>query len=238
MKKITIAATVLLIGVIFAGAASTTEAGTKDLVVVDRSTRSKVLTDYTLLTRDAIQKAWKTPLDLRVPNALKGRIRINYTLTKSGALDNLELIKGSGVPEMDKSLIQAIEAAQPFPPFPDNLGARKILIRANFVVAEIPSVAITTVSSPVKNKKLSWGKVAEASDSGKQTTHSPVTSLDMVQISKSPADREVVAAPKTDPKKFIWGRPAGTARKKPESAGNGVPAPPAMRKFEWGGSGQ
>lgn len=235
MKKITIAATVLLIGVIFAGAATTTEADTRDLVVVDRSTRSKVLTDYTLLTRDAIQKAWKTPLDLRVPRALKGRIRINYTLTRSGAVDKLELIKGSGIPQMDKSLLAAIKSAQPFPPFPDNLDARKILIRANFVVAEIPSVPITTVTSPVKRKKLSWGRVAgTAAETAKPRTHSPVTSLDMVKISDKPVDANTVAAPKTDPKKFVWGRPAGTARKSPEPTANGVPSPPAMRKFEWG----
>lgn len=235
MKKITVAATVILMGVVFVGAPATTEAGMTDLVVVDRSTRSKVLTDYTLLTRDAIQKAWKTPLDLRVPSALKGRIRINYTVTRSGALEKLELIKGSGVPEMDKSLVKAIQIAQPFPPFPDDLEVRKILIRANFVVAEVPPVTVTTVSSPVKRKKLSWGKPAgTAAEPGKPRTNSPVTSLDMVKISDKPGDAGTVAAPKTDPKKFVWGRPAGTARNRPEPIVHGVPAPPAMRKFEWG----
>ena len=171
---------------------------------------------------------------LRVPSALKGRVRINYTVKRSGALENLELIKGSGIAEMDRSLIKAIQTAQPFPPFPDDLEARKVLIRANFVVAETPSVPITTVASPAK-KKLSWGRAAGASPQPvKPATNSSVTALDMVKISDKPDGAGKVAAPKTDPKKYVWGRPAGTARKALEPAVEGVPVPPAMRKFEWG----
>lgn len=232
MKHITAATLILLMGTILIGAPPATEAGMTDLVVVDRTTRSKVLTDYTLLTRDAIQKAWKSPLDLKVPDALKGRVRINYTVLRSGALEAAEIIKGSGIPEMDHSLLNAIRTAQPFPPFPDDLRAKKILIRANFVVADLPAVPVTTVSGPAKNQR-GWDSTAGTSRQPARKSGT-VTTLDMVRVSEKSSAASAVAAPKTDPKKYVWGRPAGTARKNPQQSLDQVPAPPAMRRFEWG----
>jgi TonB family protein len=172
----------------------------RDQMIIDRSTRVKPLNDYALLTRDAIQRSWKTPLDLSVPGALKGRITINYTVTRSGALEGLELVRGSGNREMDESLIAAIRAAAPFPPFPDDVAARKLMIKAKFVIADVPAVPVTTVdlktdksgeeapaaSPETAGKKFIWGTPAGSAD-----------------VKTDTPDNEI--PPRPEPRKYQWG---------------------------------
>jgi TonB family protein len=138
--------------------------------VVDRSTQSKPVVDYVGRTRDAIQKAWTTPLDLETPNAFKGKIRVNLLITRSGSLESFKLIEGSGNSDMDRSMVEAIRKAAPFPPFPSEVAAKKLLIRANLVVASLPSVQPVaasgvplqrTAAEPDKSPSApSWGKPA------------------------------------------------------------------------------
>lgn len=108
-------------------------------LTISKSTRDKVLTDYAMVTRDAIQYSWTTPLRLNTPDAVKGKMMVNYIIKKDGALEKLELVKGSGVPDMDRSLLAAIRAAAPFPAFPAGIHANRIMIRANFVIADLPT---------------------------------------------------------------------------------------------------
>ncbi len=196
VKKSMIAATALVLILALGAMASENIAGIADQVIVDRSTRSKVLNDYTLLTRDTIQRAWTTPTLLNEPGALKGRISINYIITRSGALEGLELVKGSGNADMDRTLLQAIRSAAPFPPFPDEIAARRLLIRANFIVADMPTIPVTTVGHDVENgksspadqssKKFIWG--TPAGTAGQQTP---------------PIENESTPAPPQ--KKYHWG---------------------------------
>jgi TonB family protein len=141
-----------------------------DRIVVDRSTRSQILNDYVLLTRDAIQRAWTTPVTIEAAGALKGRVTVNYVVSRAGALVDVELTQGSGNDEMDSTLVDAIRRAAPFAPFPEGIAARQMLIRARFVVAEPPAGTVTTVDMNVAprpaaeegsdesgTKKYKWG---------------------------------------------------------------------------------
>src|SRR5208283_5250622 len=74
---------------------------------------------------------------------------------------SLELVKGSGNPDMDNTLLQAIRSAAPFPPFPDEIAARRLLIRANFIVADLPTLPVTTVEHEVQNGKSSASDTAD-----------------------------------------------------------------------------
>lgn len=147
-------------------------------IVVDRSTRNKALNDYTLLTRDAIQRAWTTPVTINQPGALKGRVSIAYSIARDGSVLSVELVSGSGNPDMDRSLVTAIRSAAPFPAFPDEVQAPSILIRANFVVADLPTVPVVVArhdtaeapklveTEPEKTpKKYIWGVPAGSSES-------------------------------------------------------------------------
>ncbi len=203
MKIGLFAVTLLMLGATFAVAASDSPAPRSDQIVVDGTTRSKVLSDYTLLTRNAIQRAWKKPLALNAPGAVKGRVRIDYSIKRSGELEAVTVVKSSGNPEMDKSLVGAIRSAQPFPPFPDEIAARKVLVRANFIVADLPAAAVATVSQPsattekdepaagsgTGDKKPVWGHPAGTSE-GKPEASTPATPL----------------PPQQPTKRYHWGR--------------------------------
>ncbi|MGB6065430.1 MAG: TonB family protein [Desulfomonilaceae bacterium] len=153
MKKSIIAAIVLVATSALMATASETIAGLADRVVVDRSTHSKALNDYTLLTRDTIQRVWTTPTALNTPGNLKGRVGVNYTITRGGALESLHLVRSSGNPDMDRTLLEAIRSAAPFPPFPEEIAARRLVIRANFIVADVPTIPVTMVEHDVQKSK-------------------------------------------------------------------------------------
>jgi TonB family protein len=174
----------------------------RDEMIIDRSTRVKSLNDYALLTRDAIQRSWKTPLELSVPGALKGRITINYTVTRSGALEALDLVRGSGNNEMDNSLIAAIRTAAPFPPFPEDVAARKLMIKAKFVIADVPAVPVTTVDLKM-DKSDDQAPVAppETETAGKKFIWgTPAGSAD---VKTDAPDNEI--PPRPEPRKYQWG---------------------------------
>jgi len=199
VKKSIIAAIVLVSALTLIATASDNIAGIADQVTVDRSTRNKALNDYTLLTRDTIQRAWTTPTALNTPAALKGRLSVNYVITRSGALHSLELVRGSGNADMDSTLLQAIRSAAPFPPFPDEITARTLLIRANFIVADMPTIPVTTVGHEIQKGKSSSDATAEK-DSKKFIWGSPAGTA---AENRLPSDKDTPSAPVQ--KKYHWG---------------------------------
>ncbi len=169
-----------------------------EYVTISKSTRDPALTDYAMLTRDAIQSSWTTPLRLDAPDPIKGKITVNYIIRKNGSLEKLELIKGSGVPDMDRSLLAAIRAAAPFPVFPAGVVANRIMIKANFIVADLPTASAAqakheftrTVQDDLDAshvKKYVWGIPAGAA--------APTTSTTQDEILPS----------RPTPREFKWG---------------------------------
>ncbi len=195
MKKLTIIALALSLG-LFTAVHALAQSGE---IVVDRSTKDKLLKNYTLLTRDAIQKVWTMPALMDGPDAVKGRVSISYSIARDGSVRSVKLLKGSGNREMDRSLMDAIRSAAPFPAFPDEIEARSVLIRANFVVAELPTIPVILANHdigdgprPVETepdrspKKFIWGVPAGSSDMKAANSEDPET------------------AP-VPPKKYRWG---------------------------------
>jgi len=200
MKQSIVVAIALVLAMTGVAASADNTAPVPDQVVVDSTTRSKVLNDYTRLTRDAIQKAWKTPLTHNVAGAIKGRVRIDYTLKRSGELESVNLVKGSGNQTMDRSLVAAIRAAQPFPPFPDEVSARRLLVRANFIVADLPSAPVVTVSQPVQ------GKGTDAKKDPEQGAQNARWGLPAGTSEGAPEAAPVPDEPPPPAKKLRWGR--------------------------------
>ncbi len=200
MKKLIVMTLILALGAPLPVIAADTLSQTVDQVVVDRTTRNKELNDYVVLTRNLIQRAWTTPVDLTVPGSLKARIRINLALKRSGALSSAQLVSGSGNSELDRSLLMAIRKASPFPPFPSNLNARSMLIRANFLVADVPTVQVTTAQHRV-DRGVPPEVVSPAAPQGPKRY---VWGIPAGSSSEKPSDRDVApAAPQT--KKYRWG---------------------------------
>lgn len=201
MKKIVVVTLLAFIGSAFSAIASDRAAITgTDQVIVDRSTRDKTLQDYTLLTRDSIQKAWTTPLDLAIPSALKGKVAVNYVVSRTGSLKSVNLIRSSGNAEMDKSLLLAIRSAAPFPQFPDEIKAESVMIRANFVVADLPTIPVTTVQHKIDSDN---SPVASAPDKG-ETKYNWGVSAGTANKKEVETDKEP-PAPAPPARKYHWG---------------------------------
>ncbi len=167
------------------GAAQEQGQPSDQVLVVGRSSRNKAVDDYINVTRSAIQTAWTTPADLDVPSAVKGNIRVNLLISRSGSLESFKLIEGSGNQEVDQSIVEAIRKAAPFPPFPRDISSAKMLIRANLVVANLPSVRPITVSGtaaempaiiePGAAQAPAWGKPAGSSTEKPMPPIAPVS---------------------------------------------------------------
>ena len=176
--KILATAIILAFTLISSAAAVDRTAETSNQMVVDRSTQDRAVNAYVLQTRDSIQRVWTTPVTMNAAGAVKGHVCVNYVVSRSGSLASLELVEGSGNTEMDRTLLQAIQAAAPFPPFPDRVQARSLFIRAKFVVADVPTAPVTTVQHEVEpagkpepqlitpdqaEKQFKWGSPAASS---------------------------------------------------------------------------
>ncbi len=168
-----------------------------DQVVIDRSTRNKILNDYALSTRDAIQRCWTTPISLNVSSAVKGKIAVNYIIRDNGSLEKLELVRGSGNEEMDRTLLAAIKIAAPFPPFPASVEARRILIRANFIVADLPTAPVIMASQDVVKKSAD----AEEPVAKKYIWGQPAGTSSLKPEEQLNED----IPPRPEPKKYKWG---------------------------------
>ena len=159
MKKTTSVLLMLILSFCSVTAMAQTIAYPVETLVVDRSTRNQVANEYAMVTRDAIQRVWKTPLSYATDSALKGKVAITYEIARDGSLRSVELTRSSGVSEMDECLIKAIQSAAPFRRFPVGIQAKTVLIRANFVIAELPKVPLLTVDYGRNENKAPEGEV-------------------------------------------------------------------------------
>lgn len=211
MKHPLVIAAIFSLVLIEAPYAMSAEGPDSNRVIVDGATQNRALNEYVVSTRNAIQKNWRTPLSLETPEAVKGRVRIDYTVRRDGALDSLTLVRGSGKPEMDRSLLEAIKSAQPFSPFPNGVNADRIQVRGNFIVADTPTADVVTVSdasgrkapqpepATQSYKKLLWGMPAGAARS--ETDRTP--SVSPQEPSKAEKESAMPSAPEV--RKYEWG---------------------------------
>lgn len=198
---------ILLLGIFCSGVFAQTTVHPVDMLVIDKATQNKAANEYAMLTRDAIQRVWKTPLNYTTESTLKGKVAINYVIGRDGVLKSLELTRSSGITEMDESLLKAIQTAAPFPAFPDGINANTVVIRANFVIADLPRVPLLTVDYKTTEAELSGRVVAEPSK--KYLWGAPAgTALRKEPINEEPYREPVVEEtkiPEAPTNKYIWG---------------------------------
>jgi len=93
------------------------------------------LTFYQSLLDRKIRGAWKRPLDpenLAAKNNLA--CLVSLTLSSSGRVVGLNLERVSGFEPLDRSALRAVQDAEPFPPFPYQLGVSTLTINFEFVL--------------------------------------------------------------------------------------------------------
>ena len=92
-------------------------------------------TFYGNLLRQRIEGAWNKPI---YPPAWTSRedpkASVRIGLTSSGRVTATELVAASGYDAMDRSILRAVQDAQPFPPFPYQLGRDSLTVTIDFVL--------------------------------------------------------------------------------------------------------
>jgi TonB family protein len=86
-------------------------------------------TFYLALLKRNIENAWKRPV-YTGDTTLTATVRL--TLTRSGRVQRLEMKQPSGFEPLDRSLMQAVRAAEPFPPFPLALAMDSLSVQIVF----------------------------------------------------------------------------------------------------------
>lgn len=86
---------------------------------------------YLLNLKRRIEFFWDYPPS-SIRKGEQGKLRINFTISNDGELENVEVIKSSNYPPLDDAAITAIRLASPFNPFPEDFDIEEIDIHGHF----------------------------------------------------------------------------------------------------------
>ena len=87
--------------------------------------------NYLINMKRRIELYWEYP-EVASRSGWHGRLFINFTIKKDGALGDITLAKSSGYPVLDDAAITALKLAAPFSAFPENFGIEQINIKGQF----------------------------------------------------------------------------------------------------------
>jgi protein TonB len=79
-----------------------------------------------------IELVWQYPYDAAVAG-IQGECEIDIVIARSGKLESVELIRGSGYKILDDEAIQSVRKASPFDPIPANYEISRLEIRGRFI---------------------------------------------------------------------------------------------------------
>jgi len=98
---------------------------------ISLDTHDKRYVSYARAIKERIQKNWEYPSEAR-ERGIEGRLTLLFSLEQNGTLTGVVIRKGSGYDILDREATRAISASAPFPPFPENILALKLNIKAAF----------------------------------------------------------------------------------------------------------
>lgn len=91
---------------------------------------------YVKEVREKVIKSWKVPPRKQIDILAKGQkdllVQIALTLNKDGSVKKCRILKSSKIKELDNNAGDAIKAASPFKPFPNNFFNEELVIILNF----------------------------------------------------------------------------------------------------------
>jgi TonB family protein len=87
---------------------------------------------YVMNMKRRIEFFWRYPSS-SIRSSEQGRLKVNFKITKDGAVRDVDVIRSSNYPALDDAAVTAIRLASPFNPLPGDFGVDEgISIRANF----------------------------------------------------------------------------------------------------------
>jgi len=81
--------------------------------------------------KERIAKQWTYPAEAKA-NLIEGKLRLLFSLTRSGEMTRIQILHPSGSPVLDQEAVRAVRAGSPYPPFPDHVTVGRLNIDANF----------------------------------------------------------------------------------------------------------
>jgi len=92
---------------------------------------------YAKKVQQIVRANWKVP-EVARNLYLKGRVVIEFDILKDGTIQNIGILKKTGVDPLDMSAEFAIKYSNPFPPLPDFVKQDKIHVKWSFYYNERP----------------------------------------------------------------------------------------------------
>ncbi len=84
---------------------------------VSLNTRDPTYVNYFTAIKQNIEQQWEYP-EVALRYGLQGRLSLEFTISGTGHLEQLRMIRSSGSQVLDAEALRAIKAAAPFPPIP------------------------------------------------------------------------------------------------------------------------
>ncbi|MGH7830876.1 MAG: energy transducer TonB [Candidatus Binatia bacterium] len=98
---------------------------------VPLNTRQPKYLSYFASIQRAIEVVWDYP-EPALRHGLQGRLVLEFTILRNGALGETRLVRSSGFSILDEEAIRAVQTASPFHPIPPWIGTDRLEISASF----------------------------------------------------------------------------------------------------------
>jgi protein TonB len=88
--------------------------------------------NYNQRLKERIESVWHYP-DEAAEKGIHGDLVIKFTIKKTGRLGDVEIVRGSGYPFLDKAATEALKEASPYWPLPEEWGMDAYTIEGKFI---------------------------------------------------------------------------------------------------------
>lgn len=98
---------------------------------IDLNTTSYRYIGYFTAFRKQIELVWIYPSEA-VEKGFQGEVQLEIVIQKNGKLGRVRILRSSGYPLLDRSMVQTIEQSAPFPPLPASMNKERLVIVGSF----------------------------------------------------------------------------------------------------------
>jgi TonB family protein len=87
---------------------------------------------YLMQVLAAVRRNWLAVIPESVKLGRRGRVGIQFSIARAGAVPKLVIVSNSGTEALDRAAVAGISASNPFPPLPSEYKGDRIVLQFNF----------------------------------------------------------------------------------------------------------
>ncbi len=103
----------------------------KEEETVDLNTTEFKYISYFSKLKNMIEMVWVYPYSA-IMRGEEGTVTLRFTIERTGRLSGVEVVRSSGVPELDTAAVNAVKEASPFPPLPHSWKIKRLNVVGEF----------------------------------------------------------------------------------------------------------